>query len=432
MRISLCFGCLLVMTTGYAQERTHVFQGARLIPIEGEEIENGVLMVRAGKIVYAGPVRRQKTRRGAIIHDVSGKVIMPGLVDTHSHIGGPTGGDASGPIQPEARALDAINVRSATLNKARAGGITTVNIMPSSGHLISGQTVYVKLRDGNSIEALAIRDGEGAIAGGLKMANGTNSRKAPPFPSTRAKSAALVREAYLAAMAYGAKLERAEAGAEPATDLSAQALLAHMDGKRVIHHHTHRHDDILTVLRIAKEFKLSVVLHHLSEGWKVADELAAAGVGCSLTLVDSPGGKLEARDMAFETGAVLEKAGALVAFNTDDPITDSRLFLRSPALGVRAGMSRQGALAAVTLNPAKMLRLENRIGSLAKGKDADFIILSGDPLSVYTKVLETWVEGIRVFDRSDPADLLYAIGGHGASHDQDRHLAHEVAHGEGW
>jgi len=426
-------GLVLIFALGAAgQERSIVFRGARLIPIDGPEIENGVLIVRGGKILYAGPATRSKTDRGAIIRDVTGMVIMPGLVDTHSHIGGPSGGDRSAPIQPEARAMDAINVRAATLQKAQAGGITTANIMPGSGHLVSGQTIYVKLRDGQSIEALAIRDQADTIMGGLKMANGTNSRKDPPFPGTRAKSAALVREAYLKALDYRARLARAEPGSEPAVDLGAQALLQAMDGKRIVHFHTHRHDDILTALRIAAEFQLTLVLHHLSEGWKVADQLAAAGVGCSLTLVDSPGGKLEARDMAFETAGLLEKAGALVAFNTDDPITDSRLFLRSAGLGVRAGMSRPGALAAITLAGAKMLHLNDRIGSLTNGKDADFIILSGDPLSVYTKVLETWVEGRRVFDRSDPADLLYAVGGYGASHDEDNALTHEVASEEGW
>ena len=165
-----------------------------------------------------------------------------------------------------------------------------------------------------------------------------------------------------------------------------------------------------------------MVLHHVSEGWKVADEIAASGVPCSIILVDSPGGKLEAVDLVFRTGAVLERAGVNVAFHTDDWITDSRLFFRMAGLGVRAGMSRQGAIRALTLSGAEMLDLDTRIGSLTPGKDADFVILDGDPLSVYTKVLETWVEGQRVFDRSDPKDHLYAVGGYGAGHDQSPYL----------
>jgi imidazolonepropionase-like amidohydrolase len=184
-----------------------------------------------------------------------------------------------------------------------------------------------------------------------------------------------------------------------------------LDGKRVVHHHTHRHDDILTVLRLQKEWGFRVVLHHVSEGWKVAREIADAKVPCSIIVIDSPGGKLEAVDLRLETGAILDKAGAPVGFHTDDSITDSRLFLRSAGLAVRAGMDRDKALAALTLAGAKMLDLGDRIGSLEAGKDADFVVLSGDPLSVYTQVLETYVEGKKVFDRADPGDRLIAVGG---------------------
>ena len=131
-------------------------------------------------------------------------------------------------------------------------------------------------------------------------------------------------------------------------------------------------------------------------------------------MIDSPGGKLEARDMDWKTGAVLEKAGVLVGFHTDDPVTDSRLLLRSAALAVRAGMTRDGALRGVTLANAKMLDLDSRIGSLEVGKDADFLLLSGDPLSVYTRIEQTWIEGTKVFDLSDPKDALIANGGYGA------------------
>ena len=134
----------------------------------------------------------------------------------------------------------------------------------------------------------------------------------------------------------------------------------------------------------------------------------------SAIFIDSPGGKLEASELSYETGKILEEAGALTAFHTDDFITDSRLFFRSAAMAHRAGMSRAGALASLTTAGAQMLDLGDRVGTLEAGKDADFIVLSGDPLSVYTKVLETWIEGERVFDRSNPDDHLYAVGGFGA------------------
>ena len=407
-----------------AQQTPQAFIGARLITIEGDEIAPGTLLVHRGKIIAVGD--NVAVPPDAERHDAAGKIIMPGLVDTHSHVGNVEGGDRSGPIQPDVRTLDSINVRSAGIQKAQAGGITTVNIMSGSGHLLSGQTTYVKLRDGKNIDDLLIYNDDGSAAGGIKMANGTNSRRAAPFPGTRAKSAALVREQFVKAREYRDKIQRAGGDPEklPGRDLALEALAAALDGKRVVHFHTHRHDDILTVLRLAAEFGFRVVLQHASDARFVAQEIAAAGVPTSLLLIDSPGGKIEAKDNAFENGMALERAGALLGFHTDDGITDSRFFLRQAALAVRAGMSRNLALYGMTMAGARMLDLEDRIGSLRAGKDADFIVLSGDPLSVYAKVLETWIDGEQVFDRADPKDLLYATGGYGASHDQAHALDH--------
>jgi len=403
-----------------AQEAPLVFTGATIIPIVGNSIENGALVVHQGKIAAVGALNAVSIPADAQRIDATGKMIMPGLVDTHNHIGGIGGADSSAPIQPDIRIYDSLNVRDSGFKRALAGGLTTLNIMPGSGHLLSGQTVYVKLRQAETIEDVFIRDAERNPLGGMKMANGTNSMSEKPFPGTRSKSAALVREQYIKAQEYRDKKATAagDPAKLPARDLAMEGLVEVLDGKRIVHHHTHRHDDIITVLRLAKEFNFRVVLHHVSEGWKVADEIAKASAPCSVIVVDSPGGKLEASELTFRTGAVLEKAGALVAFHTDDWITDSRVFLRSAALAVRAGMTRDGALAALTLAGAKMLDLDRRVGSLEVGKDADFIILNGDPLSVYTKVLETWVEGEKRFDRSDPKDLLYAVGGFGAGRDQ--------------
>jgi imidazolonepropionase-like amidohydrolase len=227
-----------------------------------------------------------------------------------------------------------------------------------------------------------------------------------------------VRESFVAALEYRRKLEAAGSDSSklPERDLGKEALLEVLDGKRIVHHHTHRHDDVLTVLRLAEEFHLRVVLHHVSEAWRVADEIVAAGVPCSLIVIDTPGGKLEAAEFDARSAAELERRGApqLVAFHTDDWITDSRLFLRSAALAVRAGVSRETALAGVTLNAARMLDLDERIGSLEVGKDADFIVLSGDPLSVYTRVEQTWIDGTKVFDYTDERDRRWAEGGWGA------------------
>lgn len=418
--------CLSVCTI-LGQQRSTAYLNAKIIPISGETIEQGILLVKNGKIVAVGDARTIKLSSDVQIVDLTGKVIMPGLVDSHSHIGGGSGADGSSPVQPDVRLLDGINVGAASLQRAQAGGITTVNVMPGSGHLNSGQTLYLKLRDNAvKIDDLLMFDAAGRYAGGIKFANGTNPIRAGggAFPGTRAKSAALVRDQFIKAQEYRDKISKAgkDASKLPARDLAMEALVEVLDGKRVVHFHTHRHDDILTALRLQKEFGFKLVLQHVSEAWKVADEIAKAKVPASIILIDSPGGKLETTDIKFENGAALEKAGAIAGFHTDDGITDSRWFLRSAGLAVRAGMSRDKALYGMTMANAIMLNLDSRVGSLEAGKDADFIVLSGDPLSVYSHVLQTWVEGKKVFDRSDPKDYLIAVGGHGAGSDGDTHI----------
>ncbi len=418
MKTALKLGIVLflLMHTVQAQDQPYIFEGAEIIPISGEPISGGVLIIQNGKIVAVGEAGSVPIPSGAKHIDLSGKVIMPGLVDTHSHIGEGDGGDRSAALHPDVRILDTIDPRSKTFRKALAGGITSVNIMPGSGLLISGQTVYVKPKPANTIEEmLIVVDEEAGIYGGLKMANGTNPLRVNGTPGTRAKSAALVRGMFIQAQEYKAKIDEADGDPEkmPSRDLQMETLVEVLEGKRIVHNHTHRHDDILTAIRLADEFGYRMVLQHVSEGWKVANEIAASSaLGASIIALDSPGGKLEAIRLLNINGKNLEKAGAHVAFHTDDPIVDSRFFLRSAALGVREGMSREKALEALTIEGARMMDIEDHVGSLESGKDADFIILSGDPFSVYTKVEQTWIEGENVWNIENPEDREYAVGGY--------------------
>lgn len=399
-----------------AQDRAQVFEGATIIPITGEPISNGVLIVENGKITAVGQSGSVSVPRNAERHDVSDKVIMPGLVDTHSHIGEGDGGDRSASMHPDVRIMDTIDPQSSTFKKAMAGGVTTANVMPGSGLLMSGQTVYLKTRPANTIEQMLIMvDEEAGIYGGIKMANGTNPLRAGGTPGTRAKSAAIVRNLFVQAQDYQRRVAEADGDPVqmPARDLQMETLVEVLEGKRIVHNHTHRHDDILTAIRLADEFGYRLVLQHVSEGWKVAEEIANADIlGSSIIGLDSPGGKMEAINLLNINGRELEQAGALVAFHTDDPIVDSRFFLRMAAMGVKEGMSRQTALEALTINGAKMMDLEDRVGSLEEGKDADFLILSGDPFSVYTHIEQTWIDGEKAWDRSNPEDREYATGGY--------------------
>ncbi|MCH8567040.1 MAG: amidohydrolase family protein [Balneolales bacterium] len=405
------FFSLFFTADAHAQEQPIAFTGATIYPISSPPIENGVMVVQNGRILAVGAAGSVTIPTAAQVKDASGYILMPGLVDTHSHIGGGDGGDRSSALHPDVRIKDAVDVRSDTFRKARTGGVTVANVMPGSGHLLSGQTIYLKLRDARTIYDMLIpdenlRDG---FMGGIKMANGTNPLRQPPFPGTRAKSATMQRELFIQAQEYQQRLQNEE---NVARNLRLEPMVEALEGNRIIHFHTHRHDDILTVLRMQREFGFRVVLHHVTDAWLVADEIAAAGIPSSIIVLDTPGGKLEAINLLYKSGRYLEEAGADVAFHTDDSVTDSRLFFRMAAFAVRDGMSREKALEALTLAGARMLDLQDRVGSLEPGKDADFILLTGDPFSVYTHVQQTWIDGIKVFDRANPDQLPFATGGH--------------------
>lgn len=416
LMMSVFLALVLFVSQAHSQDRPIAFQGAEIIPVTGDAIPNGTLIIENGKIIAVGPSSSVEVPNNAEVIDATGQVLMPGLVDSHSHIGEGDGGDRSSALHPDVRIMDTINPTSDSFKRALSGGITTVNIMPGSGHLMSGQTVYVKTKGANTIEEMLVyTDEENTIYGGLKMANGTNSIRSGggPFPGTRARSAALVRNLYIKAQEYKEKVDAADGNSDemPPRDLQMETLLEVLDGRRIVHNHTHRHDDILTAIRLADEFGYRLVLHHVSEGGQVAEEIAASGYPASIIVLDSPGGKHEAINLDYEIGRKLEEAGADFAYHTDDPITDSRLFLRSGGFGIRAGMSRQKALESLTIANARMMDLGDRLGSLEVGKDADFIILNGDPFSVYTQVQQSWIDGKKEWDRSNPEDQKFGVGG---------------------
>ena len=414
-----------------------VYRGARIHTASGPVIERGVMVVMKGKILDVGSEEEVKIPKNAKVQDMSGKVIIPGLVDTHSHIGifgrpaGPhaaDGNESTGPVQPGLRAIDAINPNDPGIRMALAGGVTVANIMPGSGNAIGGQTLYVRLK-GTVVEAMRIMTGR--ILGGIKFANGENPKGVygakGQAPHTRMKIAALQREMLTKTQAYKRQWDnfnKAKADGKtvtaPERDINLDPLVEVLEKKRTVHFHCHRADDIMTAVRLAEEFGFELVLQHCTEGYLVAEELARRGISVSLTLVDSPGGKPEVMGLLEENAMILTKAGVKVAINTDDFVTESRFFLRTGAIAVRGGLSEDNALKALTIHGAQMLHLDDRIGSLAKGKDADFVVLSGAPFSVYTQVLETYIEGEKVFDRGQHEDWTYQAGGFGLSKNQQR------------
>lgn len=379
-----------------AQENPVVFKGATIYPITGNPIEHGVLVIENGLISAVGTESDISVPADAVIYDVSGKVLMPGLVDTHSHVGGVSGGDRSSSIHPEVRVLDSINPLSDTFMRARVGGITTINIMPGSGHLMSGQTVYVKNKPSNNIEEMLFcNDPLKDICGGMKMANGTNSIREAPFPGTRGKSAAIIRQLFVKAQEYKKKIDNAmgDPAKLPERDLQMEALVEVLKGKRIVQHHTHRADDILTVLRLADEFGFKVVLHHVSEGQYVAEEIAKAGVPVILhpTMVRT-------KNVSYTTAATLKEAGIPFAIQGgyESYVPKTRVVLFEAAVAAANGLSIESALSSITIDAAKIIGADERIGSIEEGKDADLVLYDGDPFEYTTHVCEVIINGVVV------------------------------------
>ncbi|MEM8882696.1 MAG: amidohydrolase family protein [Planctomycetota bacterium] len=399
---------LVLATTAFAQPT--VFKGKKVYTVLDGVLENGIVLVENGKITAVGT--DVAIPEGATVHEAA--VIIPGLVDTHSHLGvyalprvaaNSDGNEGTGPVQALVRAIDSIFPRDPGIRQAHAGGVTTANIMPGSANVMGGQTAYVKLR-GKTVEQMLIDLGGGPP--GMKMANGENPKNSygrrNKAPATRMKIMALQREIFLKAQAYMAKEDRKR-------DLALEAVAEILQKKRTVHFHTHRADDIVSALRLADEFGFEVVLHHVTEAYFVPEEIARRKIRCSLTLLDAPGGKPEAVNLRYENAALAHAAGIEIALNTDDPVTESRLFLRTAAIAIRGGLPRDAALEALTIVPARMMHLDDRVGALRQGMDADLVLLDGDPFSVYTRVLGTWIEGERMYDRGKTLDRRRYWGG---------------------
>lgn len=423
---------LLHIALPAALAATHAFIGATVHPVDQAPIEDGAVIVRDGHIVAVGPRSGVPVPAGATTHTVTGRHLIPGLVDLHSHIGGGRLHEALGVTMPAVSAVDAIDPTHPSIQRAQAGGITTANIMPGSGKLMGGQTAYVALRDTAVVDDMLLCAGaargvpadapmrRARICGGVKMAAGTNPQGDGKDPRSRMGAAFLQREALSRGEQRLAAWTRWESERpsrrDPMTpELEGDAMADIVSGARTVHLHAHRADDIITALRLKEEFGIALVLQHASEGFKVAGAIAAAGVPVAINVLDTPGGKEETLERRLDNPALLHAAGVEVALITDDPVQDSRLLLRTGGLAARGGLPEEVALRALTLTPARLMGLGASTGSLTPGKEADLVVLSGPPLSAWTLVEQTWVDGVQVFDRSDPAQRRFATGGDAVS-----------------
>lgn len=374
---------------------------AHLLPMEGEPVENGYLQVENGTIKALGPMAQAPAEKEQ--YDAAGDFVLPGFVDAHCHLGicgdsvGCEGDDCnemSEPVLPQLRAIDGVNPFDRYFAQSAAAGITTVLTGPGSANAIAGQFIAMKTA-GRCIDDMAIRP-----SACMKFALGENPKmtygEKRETPMTRMATAALIREELYKARQYGEKLRRAAADPDedaPDYDAALEALLPVLERKLPAHFHAHRADDILTAVRIAREFNLDYVIVHGTDGHLIADILARehARVICGPLLTDRS--KPELYHQTIENPAILQRAGVEVAICTDHPELPAEYLPLSAAMAVRAGMDKTAALRAITITAAQIAGIGDRVGSLKAGKDADFIVCSGHPFDLSSKIRAVFIDG---------------------------------------
>jgi imidazolonepropionase-like amidohydrolase len=352
----------------------------------------------------------------AKVIDAEGKYVLPGFIDAHAHHGlfdgtigwaGSDGNEMTKPITPEMRGIDGFNPDEPSIKEVPIGGVTCVNTGPGSGNVISGESLAFK-----PIVSSLVEDMVFLSPSGLKVALGENPKRIhgqgeKRTPSTRMGVAALLRKTFTDGQnyleewtAFGAKSRHAKEKGDPAPkpperDLGKETIAKVLKREIPVFAHAHRADDITTIIRIADEFNLDLAIVHCTEGHKIADYIAEkkvpAIVGPTMLWASKP----ETRDRGFKTVVALVRAGAKVALQTDS-LTPMLYFPLLPMYAIKHGLTRDEALKCVTINPAEILKLQDRIGSLEPGKDADIVVWSEDPFDFYSKVEQVFIDGTEV------------------------------------
>ncbi|GAA4828808.1 amidohydrolase [Garicola koreensis] len=393
----------MVAAENYAAEN-YVVRNAHIVPVTAEAFD-GSLVVTEGRIAALGP--DVVVPDGHQIIDAEGGWLLPGLIDAHVHLGvheegeGWAGADfneSTDPVTAAARALDAVNPLEIGFDDALANGVTTVNVNPGSANPIGGLTVALKTF-GAVVDDMVLRS-----PSGLKAALGENPKRVygeqKQTPGTRMGVALILRRAFTQARHWAATPQK-----ERSADLVSEALSQVLNREIPWRQHCHRADDIATAIRIADEFGYELVLDHGTEAYKLADRIAARGIPvlCGPLMVSRS--KVEVRDRTARGPGLLSRAGVKVSIITDHPVVPIDFLITQAALAVREGMDPQAALRAVTINPAEVLGVADRVGSLEPGKDADLVLWSADPLDARNRVLRTWVSGTQVYT-FDPSSGL--------------------------
>lgn len=389
---------------------TVVIQNATILTVTQGTIENGSILIREGKIARVG--RRVRVPRGATVIDATGLYVIPGIIDAHSHIAADSINEGSVAVSSMTGIEDVLNPDDINIYRDLAGGVTTANVLHGSANPIGGKNAVIKLRWGTDAKGLLF---EGAPPG-IKFALGENPKRSnfpPPagtprrYPATRMGVMDVIRQAFIEARQYRREWQeyerRRRAGERalipPRRDLKLEPLVEILEGKRLVHSHCYRADEILQLIRLAEEFGFRIAtFQHVLEGYKVAKEIAAHGAGAS-TFSDWWAYKMEAYDAIPYNAAIMTEKGVVVSINSDSA-EEARHLNQEAAKAMKwGGLSETEALKLVTLNPAIQLGIADRVGSIEVGKDADLVLYDQHPLSVYAVPQMVLIDGVVYFDR---------------------------------
>lgn len=379
----------------------------RIITVTGPIYEKGTVLVEGEKIRKVGSIADVKIPSGTIIKDIEGCTVIPGFIESHCHVGimeeiyrieGDDLNETTNPITPTLRAIDAVYPGDLAFKDALQAGVTTVHILPGSANVIGGTTLIMKTH-GLVIDKMAVD-----TCAGLKIAFGENPKRIhgdqSKMPKTRMATAALLRENLVKAISYRDKFQKAKCDPEkkPERDLAMEALGFVLDGTIPLRAHAHRTDDIMTAIRIAEEFKVRIIIEHGTEAHLIADEIAKRKIPVVTGPSFTSRAKVEIAQRTFETPGILAKEGVKVAIMTDHPVIPIEYLPLCAALAIKAGMDSEEAFKSITINAAEILGIANRVGSIEEGKDADLVVMDGDPLEITTKVKEVFINGNSVYE----------------------------------
>ncbi len=375
-------------------------------PMDGPVLEKGFVAVEGCKICAVGPMSALPKGDFGPVTDLAGAHILPGFVDAHCHLGmfgdaqgfeADDGNESTDPCTPHLRAIDAVNPLDRCFAEARAGGVTTVLTGPGSANPIAGQFAALKTR-GRWVDEMIVK---APVA--MKFALGENPKlvynERKESPITRMATAAIIRETLSKAQEYLQKVERARADEDeeaPDFDPKLEALIPVLRGELPVHCHAHRADDIATALRIAREFHLRLVVVHGTEGHLIPELLAQEDVGVITGPFLGDRSKPELAGLTMENPARLAQAGVRIAICTDHPVTPVQLLPLCAAMAAKHGLSEDAALSAITLDAARLAGVDDRVGSLTPGKDADLVITDGHPLDWKSKIQAVYIGGGQV------------------------------------